>query len=177
MQRFKGIMKEQGTLSPLFLYLIMIDKKLIETLVKEALGENKELFLLDLQISTDNKIKILIDGDSGVPLKECIRVSRAVEHNLDREENDFSLEVSSPNISDPITVIRQYKKNLNRTLQVVLNDDTKIEGKLIETDDKGIKLTWKAREPKPIGKGKITVTHEREIQYEEIKIAKVKITF
>ncbi len=155
----------------------MIDKKLIEKLVQDALDENEQLFLLDLQITAGNKINILIDGDSGVPLKECIRVSRAVEHQLDREENDFSLEVSSPNISDPIKVKRQYKKNLNRTLQVVLEDQTKIEGQLINITDENITLTWQAREPKPIGKGKITVTHERVIAYEEIQLAKVKIMF
>ncbi len=169
-------MKEQGTFkSPIF--ILMIDKKFIEQLVQQALDENEELFLLDFQITADNKINILIDGDKGVPLKECIRVSRAVEHQLDREENDFSLEVSSPNISDPIKVKRQYRKNLNRTLQVVLKDQTEIEGTLIKIDDENITLTWQAREPKPIGKGKITVTHERVVAYEEIQLAKVKITF
>lgn len=155
----------------------MVDKKLIANLVEKALEENTELFLLDLHISNDNKIHVLVDGDKGVPLKECIRISRAVEHNLDREEQDFSLEVSSPNISDPIKVKRQYKKNLHRQLHIILTDNSEIKGELIEVTDETIKLTWQAREPKPIGKGKITVTHEKTVSYDKIQTAKVIIMF
>jgi len=70
-------------------------KEKVETLVQEALGENPSLFLIDLTIGGDNSIRVLLDGDKGVTLEACMQVSRKVEHNLDREENDFSIEVSS----------------------------------------------------------------------------------
>lgn len=155
----------------------MIDKEKVLTLAQNAIDENPELFLLDVQFLANNTIKIFVDGDSGVPLKECVRISRAVEHNLDREKEDFSLEVSTPNISEPIVVKRQYKKNLNRILQVTLNEGEELEGKLISVTEEEIEIEWKAREPKPIGKGKVTVTHQRKIPYNNIKTAKVKITF
>jgi len=145
-------------------------------LVKEAIAENEALFLIDLSISPDNIIKVIVDGDEGVVLSECIRISRHVEHNLDREETDFSLEVTSPDVTDPIVNKRQYNKNLNRTLKVKTNDES-IEGNLIEIDENNITLQWKAREPKPIGKGKQTVVKEKKIPMDEIKQAKVKFTF
>jgi ribosome maturation factor RimP len=109
-------------------------------------------------------------------LSECIRVSRNVEHNFDREEEDFSLEVSTPDISNPLKVKRQYIKNLNRILKVTTSEQ-EMEGVLVEADEDKIVLNWKAREPKPIGKGKVTVQKTATILYKDIKEAKVKIVF
>jgi ribosome maturation factor RimP len=149
----------------------------IKDLVNEALNENPELFLIELNFLPDNKILVEIDGDKGVPLNECIRISRAVEHNLDRENEDFSLEVTSPDISKPLKVKRQYYKNLNRKLEVKKADNTKVEGNLINVTENEIVLEWKAREPKPIGKGKVTVVKNATIPYTDILEAKVKIIF
>ena len=165
----------EGTVSPLFLYQHM-DSKKVNDLLKEALEENSSLFLISLSIGADNAIKVIVDGDQGVPLSECIRISRHIEHNLDRESEDFSLEVTTPNITDPLVDARQYNKNLERTLKVK-TDQEKYEGKLTAVDDKQITLQWKAREPKPVGKGKITVEKKVNIPLEEIKEAKVKIIF
>ena len=165
----------EGTKSPLFLYKIM-NKGIITSLVNEALEENNSLFLIDLIFSADNSIKVVVDGNKGVPLSECIRISRHVEHNLDREEEDFSLEVTTPNITDPLVDLRQYNKNIDRTLKVK-TEGANFEGKLIEVNEKNITLYWKAREPKPIGKGKITVEKQQVIPLSEIKQAKVKIVF
>jgi len=145
-------------------------------LVHEAIEENDALFLIDLIISENNHLKVIIDGDTGVVLSECIRISRHIEHNLDREEEDFSLEVTTPIVTDPIVKKRQYNKNINRTL-IVKTERERFEGKLIEINENNITLQWKAREPKPIGKGKITVVKEQIIPFDEIKQAKVKITF
>ena len=82
----------------------------VTELLKNVLEENKSLFLIDLSISEDNQIRVIIDGDKGVTVEECIAVSRAIEHNLDREANDFSLEVMSAGVSEPLTLPRQYKK-------------------------------------------------------------------
>ena len=82
----------------------------VTQLLEQALEKNKSLFLIDLRISESNQIMVVIDGDNGVTLKDCIAVSREIEHNLDREETDFSLEVTSAGVSEPLTLVRQYKK-------------------------------------------------------------------
>jgi len=146
-------------------------------LVDEALEVNKSLFLIDLKISADAKIKVIVDGDEGVPLKECIRISRHIGHNLDREVDDFSLEVMSAGLSEPLSSSRQFKKNIDRSLSLKLTDGTKIEGNLDAVNDEEISLSWKAREPKPVGKGKITVVKNVQVAFENIKEAKVKIKF
>lgn len=165
----------EGDESPLFLYLRMNQEK-VKELLQEALQENESLYLIDLQFLANSKIKVIVDGDSGVPLNECMRISRKIEHNLDREEEDFSLEVTTPDIAHPLTVKRQYKKNISRILKVKTATE-EFEGTLTETTDDNITLYWKAREPKPIGKGKHTVEKTMVLSYEDIKEAKVKIIF
>ena len=151
-------------------------KETVENLVNEAVGENERLFLIDLSFSSDNKIIVIVDGDDGVPLKECMRISRHVEHNLDREEEDFALEVTTPGAASPIINKRQYRKNIGRILEVKTATEN-FEGRLIESNDENIILEWKAREPKPIGKGKVTVVKNATLAYDTIKEAKVKIIF
>ena len=92
----------------------------VAQLLNEVLEENKSLFLIDLSISQDNKIKVILDGDSGVTVEDCIAVSRAVEHNLDREEVDFSLEVMSAGVSEGLKIPRQFHKNIGRSQRLVL---------------------------------------------------------
>ena len=153
-----------------------MNQETVKNLVDEAIAENEMLFLIDLKFLPGNKIVIIVDGDDGVPLKECVRVSRHVEHNLDREAEDFSLEVSSPGATEPLTNKRQYKKHIGRILKVT-TDETKLEGKLVGLTDETINLEWKVREPKPVGKGKTTVVKQATINYKDIKEAKVKIIF
>ena len=153
-----------------------MNTKKVQDLLEEALAENESLFLIDLSFLPGNKIQVIVDGDQGVPLNECIRISRNIEHNLDREEEDFALEVTSPDIAEPLKVKRQYLKNLNRVLKVKTNDKG-FEGTLSEVNEENIVLTWKAREPKPIGKGKVTVDKTEIIAFQDIKEAKVKIIF
>ncbi|AMC11656.1 ribosome assembly cofactor RimP [Lutibacter profundi] len=154
-----------------------MDTKKVKNLLKNALEQNTDLFLIELKFLADNKIYVEVDGDKGVSLKECIRISREIEHNLDREEEDFSLEVTSPDVANPLRVKRQYVKNINRTLDVKLQDNTTVQGVLKNVTENEIELEWKAREPKPIGKGKITVVKNAIIQFEDILEAKVKIIF
>ena len=145
-------------------------------MVKAALDENPTLFLMDLSIGGDNTIRILLDGDEGVSLQACMEVSRKVEHNLDREENDFSLEVSSCGVGSPLTLPRQFKKNVKRKLEVIDSEDKLVQGTLITVTEDSFTLEWKAREPKPIGKGKVTVTKTREFKYGRFKNAKVIVS-
>ena len=151
-------------------------KEKVEKLLEKALEENPSLFLISLSISSANHIQIIIDGDEAVSVQNCMDISRAIEHNLDREEEDFSLEVLSAGVSEPLIQGRQYKKNIGRDLKVKTQENT-LEGTLIEATDEAIKLQWKTREPKPTGKGKVTVEKETEIPYSTIVEAKVMIKF
>lgn len=154
----------------------MIREK-VEKLLNEALEERPSLFLIDLKISPTNQINIVIDGDHGVNLQDCVDVSRAIEHNIDREEHDFSIEVATAGATEPILMPRQYTKNIGRKLKVQTLDGQRIEATLEAATEEGITLKWKAREPKPIGKGKHTVEKEAVIEYTNIKEAKAVIIF
>lgn len=151
-------------------------KSKVKELLEQGLAQHPDLFLIDFSISADSRISVVIDGDKGVNLQDCIDVSRSIEHNLDREEHDFSLEVASAGATAPLKFPRQYRKNIGRTLEVTTEEQT-IEGKLIDADETSIKMEWKAREPKKIGKGKETVLKNAEIPYISIKKAVVVISF
>lgn len=154
----------------------MTFKEKVNGLLIEGLLEKPSVFLIDLTITDSFKIIVTLDGDNGVVLQDCIDISRIIENNLDREEQDFSLEVASVGVGSPLKFVRQYKKNVGRTLIVKLATET-IEAELVEANDNFIILSWKAREPKKIGKGKETVQKRQEIPYTEIKEAIVTVTF
>jgi len=154
----------------------MTFKEKINTVLAESLLEKPSVFLIDLTITDAFKVIITLDGDNGVALQDCIDISRAIDANLDREEQDFSLEVASVGVGSPLKMVRQYKKNVGRTLIVKLATET-IEAELVEANDNFIILSWKAREPKKLGKGKETVQKRQEIPYTEIKEAIVTVTF
>ncbi|MBZ9777357.1 ribosome assembly cofactor RimP [Psychroflexus sp. CAK8W] len=153
-----------------------LDKEQIMTLVKEGLQEDESLFLIDLQISSGNNIKVIIDGDRDLSISDCVNISRAIEHNLDREIEDFSLEVASCGATEPLEYIRQYQKNVGRKLSVVTEEE-KIEADLIGVEDDIIHLKWVAKEPKPVGKGKHKVQKEAKIAFDDIVKAQVIINF
>ena len=154
----------------------MTFKDKVKGLLSELLQEKPAVFLIDLTITESFKIIVTLDGDNGVALQDCVDISRAIENNLDREEQDFSLEVASVGVGSPLKMVRQYKKNVGRTLIVKLATET-IEAELVEANDNFIILSWKAREPKKVGKGKETVQKRQEIPYSEIKEAIVTVTF
>ena len=100
-----------------------------------------------------------------------------IENNLDCEEQDFSLEVASAGLSSPLKFVRQYKKNIGRTIRVKTTSSEEIEATLLAADDEKITLEWQAREPKKIGKGKETVDKKADILYADIKEAIVIVSF
>ena len=150
-------------------------KDRVKTLLDDALNDDKSLFLIDFSVGADYGIKVVLDGDSGVSLADCMKVSRAIEHNLDRDQYDFSLEVTSAGAASPLTMPRQYPKNIGRKLKVKTQKET-LEGNLTEATATGIVLQWKTREPKPVGKGKHTVKKEAKIDFSDIVEAKVIVT-
>jgi ribosome maturation factor RimP len=154
----------------------MTFKEKVSQLLNTALEERPSLFLIDFSIGSANKIVVTLDGDNGVNLQDCIDVSRAIEHNLDREEEDFSLEVASAGATSPMKKVRQFKKNIGRIVHVK-TETLDIEADLTDATEDFIVLEWTAREPKQIGKGKETVQKKAEVPYGDIKEAVVVIKF
>lgn len=151
--------------------------KKVEDLLTLALEEYSNIFLVELKISADKSIRVTLDGDEEVNVKDCINISRAIEGELDREEEDFSLEVASAGIGSPLKFPRQYFKNMGRKLEVVSKEGLKYEGALTKVSEDYIELEWKQREPKLIGKGKVTVTKNKTLLFDEISQTKVMIKF
>lgn len=139
--------------------------------------KTSSIFVTGIKIGSDNHINLFIDGDNGVTIKDCVELSKYLEGNLDRNKEDFALDVSSHGATTPLVLPRQYFKHIGRTIEIKLIDDTKIEGKLLVCDDQEIKLEFTTRENKPIGKGKINVVREQKIQYHKIKESKIKLKY
>lgn len=150
-------------------------KEKVEQLIADGL-QGTEIFLVKFSVSSNNDINVTLDSDVGLTLENCRSVSRAIEFNLDREKEDFSLTVSSAGVGEPL-VLRQYKKNVGRKVQVTLIDGEIIEAKMVAANDQSVELEWKSREKKPTGKGKITVVNKRLLEYQNIKQTVVLITF
>jgi ribosome maturation factor RimP len=150
-------------------------KEKVKELIEDGIA-GTEIFVVKLTVSSSNDINVLLDSETGLTLADCRTVSRAIEFNLDREEEDFSLTVASSGIGEPL-VLRQYNKNVGRKVSVTLNTDEVIEAKMVSATDEAITLEWKSREPKPTGKGKVTVVNNRVIEYRDIKQTIVLITF
>ena len=140
----------------------------VENLLSEILDKNSSLFLIELRIGIDNTINIILDGDNGVTLNDCIKVSRFIEQRLDRDDENISLEVTSSGVGNPLKNSRQFLKNIGRKLKVELTNGSSLQGLLDAADDFGFTLKWKQREPKPIGKGKITVEKKEKLSYHEV---------
>jgi ribosome maturation factor RimP len=149
----------------------------VEQLVHEFLETRKDLYLVDLKISTGDDITVILDGDVSLSLQDCLDASRAIEFNLDREEHDFSLQVMSPGLSEPLKFPRQYKKNMGREIEVLLMNDEKIQGEITAVDEESVTLTLRYRRPKLVGKGKEDVVEEKQIPYSDIRKALVIIKF
>lgn len=149
----------------------------IEELLNTFLAEREDLYLIDLKISAADAITVILDGDNGVSLQDCLDASRAIENNMDREEHDFSLQVMSAGLSESLVSQRQFRKNIGRDLEILLTDSKEIEGELAKVEEDKITLVLKYRVPKEVGKGKVDVVEEKEILYTEIKKALVAVKF
>lgn len=151
-------------------------KDRVEALLDQALKKRPDIFLIKYSVGADNRIHIVLDGDKGISLEDCMEISRAVEHNLDREEQDFALEVSSAGATAPLESPRQFPQHIGRKLEVKTREKV-LEGQLEKVEENGIELYWKAREPKPVGKGKHTVEKREFVPFEAIEKAQVKLKF
>jgi ribosome maturation factor RimP len=136
-----------------------------------------EYYILDVEIKPGNDIRVELESSGPVAISDCVEISRQIESNLNRDEEDFALQVSSPGIDKPLRDYRQYIKNVGRTLQIKLADGVEVEGELKAADENGIKLLSRRKERVEGKKKRRLVEEELELAYPEIKRAKVKIQF
>ena len=157
----------------------MISKKKVEGLIHERIAElDNGLFIVSLTISTSNVINVELDKYEGnVSVDDCIRVSRNVEHNLDREEVDFELSVSSAGLDKGLRVFPQFTKNIGREVKVKLNAGGSIQGELIAAEPDQITLKTERKERIEGKKKKETIIEEHILKMEQIKETKIVISF
>lgn len=117
----------------------MIQKNTVKELAENFIKDS-ENYLIDVLVSSGNKIKVFIENDSHVSIQDCISLSRHIESNLDREKDDFELEVSSPGIDQPFKSIRQYKKYLGKLVEILLTSGEKVKGELSKVDDNQVEI-------------------------------------
>ena len=145
----------------------------IEKLVTPLL--EGDIFLVSIKIKPINNIKIYLDADNGLGIEKCIKINRALYKIMEEmgmyPDGDFSLEVSSPGVDEPLKLLRQYKKNVGRNVEVTLQDDTKKEGKLAEVTEEMITIEFTE------GKGKKAMIKILEISFNDIKQTKVQAKF
>ena len=154
----------------------MITKERIQQLLEEFLAENEGVFLVSLKIGGGNQIEVFIDSFQGVKMGDCVKLSRHVEGNLVREEEDFALQIASAGLSEPFKVFKQYEKNVGRKVEVKLKGGEKVLGSMLSAEEgKGIVLETKSREK--IGKKKQVVVKRHELAFEQIDQTKIVISF
>lgn len=153
----------------------MIDKAKIVELVNEQLDER--MFLVDVQVSATNVIRVFVDSFDGMTIERCVKISRHIESNLDREVVDYELQVSSPGLTETFKVKEQYLKNTGREIEVLTQAGEKLAGLLKLAEPGYILLEVQTRE-KPEGqKKKQLIVREHKLEYGEIKSAKVVVSF
>ena len=151
--------------------------KFFDNIINEYFDNNTNLFLVDASVDSSNKINIIIDGDKGVKISDCVSLGKYLKNNLEDEIDDFSFEVSSAGMTSPLITHRQFLKNLNRKLNILSVDGEEYIGNLSEVKDDNVTIEWFSRESKPIGKGKVSVKKKKSLLFNEIKQAKLIVEF
>ncbi len=168
----------KGTVAFPSSFIMSLDTTILTALtqvINDLITAWDHVFLVDVYIKPTNNIKIFLDADSGLDIDKCVKINRALYKVIEEKqwypEGDFSLEVSSAGLDQPLKLFRQYLKNVGRNVAVTLLDGTVIEGKLVEAADDCIKLE------QTTGKNKKATTVQQDIVFSEIKQTKVLITF
>ena len=117
----------------------MIDPETVRDHLKEILAE-AGCFLTDIRVDKNNKIVVSVDRNEGINIDDCVSISRSLESRLDRDREDFVLEISSPGLDSPFKVIEQYHKNRGKNVRVVSKDGQTVEGLLKKVSDSGIEI-------------------------------------
>ncbi len=148
--------------------MLMIDKFKVLDIVKDVL-EGSDKYLVNMKITPDNRIFVDLDGDNGINIDDCIEVSRAIENSLNRDEEDFELNVSSAGADSPLKMPRQYRRHVGRELSVEPFEGAKVEGVLTEAGDSQFTIKTKGSKKEP--------SKELTFAYEDVKTARVLIRF
>lgn len=140
---------------------MITDTNIIELVEQHIQGT--DIFLVEVSVKSGNKIRVHVDRPEGISIEECVKISRHLNGNLDRDVEDYSLEVSSPGLSAPFRVKQQYEKNIGRHIDVLFTDGTRVSGKIQTVSDPGFVLLVKGK--------------EEEIKFDEIKSSIAVISF
>lgn len=150
-------------------------EKRVKELVEEKIADRDDLFIVSIRMLKSGVLEILLDGDNGIAIADCVAVSRHVGFHLEEEnviENAYRLEVSSPGLDSPLVLIRQYEKAIGRDIRITLENGTKNEGKLIAITNDEVTIEEKIKE-----KGKKAEVKEAVFPLDQIKETKVLISF
>lgn len=147
----------------------MIDKLHVLEIVDNELSQSEDKFVVGMKITPDNRIFVDIDGDNGINIDDCIALSRAIESQLNRDEEDFELNVSSAGADAPLKLPRQYRRHLGRELSVLMPDGNRLQGELVEADDTHFVIRTKGT--------KKVAPQEHSLTYKEIRSAQVVLQF
>ncbi len=153
----------------------MIDKAGIIKIVDEHLKDS-DLFLVEVKVSGRNKIMVFLDGDEGVPISRCAEISRFIESQLDRDAEDFELEVSSVGVDTPLFLPRQFKKNVGRDIVFTDVEGKKLRATLLEAHETGFVAEKEISKKKK----KKQQEHEDPVQqfsYNDVSDVKVQVSF
>jgi len=149
--------------------------KEIEKIVDDVLAPEPEFFRVNVRIKPANNIKVFIDGDNGISIEKCVQFNRKIYKLIEEKgmypDGDFSLEVSSPGVDEPLKMHRQYNRNIGRFVEVIFADGTKKEGKLVQVAEADIIIE------QATGKGKKAITQQLVIPFNNIKTTTVQIKF
>jgi len=154
----------------------MISADRIQNIAAEKLAESTN-FIVDITVKSGNKITVLLDNDQGVSISDCVAMSRHIESNLDREAEDFELNVMSPGLSEPFKILRQYQKNIGKQVDIVTKEGKKLSGKLLKATDLGIEVESKSKERVEGKKGKQLIMSKINLTFNQIKETKIVISF
>lgn len=156
----------------------MIDKETVKDIVHDYLA-GSDIFLVKLSVSKQNNIRVFLDGDQGVTIADCTGLSRHIESLLDRNKEDYDLEVSSVGVGQPLTLIRQYKNNIGRRLKISAEGEMYVSGKLVDVQEKGITIE-KDKPEKGKKKRNVPETDSESkvfLPFDKIVEAKVQVSF
>lgn len=170
--------QQKGTATVPFSFLGMANEAVIqqiEKMVSTLLADEPEYFCVSIRIKPTNNVKVFIDGDQGLAIEKCVRFNRKLYKIIEESgmypEGEYSLELSSPGVDEPLKMYRQYIKNIGRNVEVVFADDTQKEGKLLSVTEADFIIEYTE------GKGKKAVTQQVVIPFNNIKTTTVQTKF
>ncbi len=152
----------------------MISVEEIRIIIKEKL-QGTDIFVVDLSISANNSITVMIDSNENVSINDCIQLSRDIESKFDREEEDFELLVTSYGLDRPYKVLAQYKKHLNDDVDVVTANGEKFEGELVEVNETDFSIAFTKKVKREGKKRKQLIEEKLQFKYDDVKSTTTKI--